>query len=191
MLVFLASDSRCQDFFFISTPKLSTYEKTLRTIENMQSTSLCFAHCTLHISFLSAIKQTTYIRKISRPVSRVMSWMVIYLGLLLPTASSDLPESKPGRLIAFVLVLLRMGFTCAPVVTNRAVVSYTALPPLPKEKQNVFLLAVYFCCTGLGVASTGRYPASCPMKPGLSSSDTCLLRPSGLLIFAIIIQFKR
>ena len=31
-------------------------------------------------------------------------------------------------------------------------------------------LAVYFCCTFLGVASTGRYPASCPMKPGLSSS---------------------
>ena len=30
-------------------------------------------------------------------------------------------------------------------------------------------LAVYFCCTGLGVTSTGRYPASCPMKPGLSS----------------------
>ena len=31
--------------------------------------------------------------------------------------------------------------------------------------------AVYFCCTGLGVTSTGRYPASCPMKPGLSSSE--------------------
>ncbi len=31
------------------------------------------------------------------------------------------------------------------------------------------LLAVYFCCTGLGVASTGCYPASCPVKPGLSS----------------------
>ena len=27
--------------------------------------------------------------------------------------------------------------------------------------------AVYFCCTGLGVTSTGRYPASCPAKPGL------------------------
>ncbi len=30
-------------------------------------------------------------------------------------------------------------------------------------------VAVYFCCTSLGVASTGRYPASCPVKPGLSS----------------------
>ncbi len=26
-------------------------------------------------------------------------------------------------------------------------------------------------CTGLGVTSTGRYPASCPAKPGLSSSE--------------------
>ena len=33
-------------------------------------------------------------------------------------------------------------------------------------------LAVHFCCTFLGVTSTGRYPASCPVKPGLSSSGT-------------------
>lgn len=26
-----------------------------------------------------------------------------------------------------------------------------------------------FCCTGLGVTPTGRYPAPCPVKPGLSS----------------------
>ncbi len=35
-------------------------------------------------------------------------------------------------------------------------------PSLPQS-------AVYFCCTGLGVASTGCYPAPCPVKPGLSS----------------------
>ena len=29
MLVFLVSGSRCQDFFFISTPKLSTYDETI------------------------------------------------------------------------------------------------------------------------------------------------------------------
>ena len=33
------------------------------------------------------------------------------------------------------------------------------------------ILAVYFCCTSLGVTSTGRYPALCPMKPGLSSPN--------------------
>ena len=61
-------------------------------------------------------------------------------------------------------VLLRMGFTYAPRVTARAVVSCTAFAPLP-----AFRPAVVFCCTFLGVASTGRYPASCPVKPGLSS----------------------
>ena len=48
--------------------------------------------------------------------------------------------------------------------------------------------AVYFCCTGLGVASTGRYPASCPVKPGLSSSATfrhLQPRPSVLLCVSV------
>ncbi len=52
----------------------------------------------------------------------------------------------------------------ATAVTSRTVVSYTAFPPLPLRA-----VAVYLCCTGLGVTSTGRYPASCPVKPGLSS----------------------
>ena len=75
-----------------------------------------------------------------------------------------------------------MGFTCALAVTREAVVSYTAFPPLPGQMyddteetdtcsyQHTSVRAVYFCCTGLGVTSTGRYPASCPVKPGLSSS---------------------
>ena len=91
--------------------------------------------------------------------------MIICLGQPLPAGSSDPPESTTGSRIAFYSVLLRMEFTCARSVTTTAVVSYTAFPPLPSIKK-----AVYFCCTGLGVTSTGRYPASCPLKPGLSSS---------------------
>ena len=45
-------------------------------------------------------------------------------------------------------------------------------------------VAVYFCCTGLGVTSTGRYPASCPVKPGLSSP--VLIRPRS---FSLLINF--
>ena len=96
-----------------------------------------------------------------------MTRMFIYLGLLLPTASSDLPGNRSGKPIISYLVLLRMGFTCALLVTLEAVVSYTAFPPLPDRPNG--RSAVYFCCTGLGVTSTGRYPASCPVKPGLSS----------------------
>ena len=95
-----------------------------------------------------------------------MSWMIICLILPLPEGSSDPPESTTGSRIAFYSVLLQMEFTCARSVTTTAVVSYTAFPPLPSIKK-----AVYFCCTGLGVTSTGRYPASCPAKPGLSSSE--------------------
>ena len=89
--------------------------------------------------------------------------MIIYLGRLLPAASSNLPKAGGPRQ-RFCSVLLRMGFTYAPSVTREAVVSYTALPPLPGIYR-----AVYFCCTILRVASTGRYPASCPVQPGLSS----------------------
>ena len=49
--------------------------------------------------------------------------------------------------------------------------------------------AVYFCCTGLGVASTGRYPASCPVKPGLSSPDGHQLRSSVLPAAVYILTY--
>ena len=50
--------------------------------------------------------------------------------------------------------------TQLPVVP---VSSYLAFPSLP---QNA---AVYFCCTFPEVSLGGRYPLSCPAKPGLSS----------------------
>ena len=62
--------------------------------------------------------------------------------------------------------LASSGVYRACPVTSPAVSSYLAFPPLPVK------LAVYFCCTSLGVASTRRYLAPCPMKPGLSSPAT-------------------
>lgn len=119
-----------------------------------------------------------------------MSCVIIYPGLPLPTASSDPPKSVTGSHIAFCSVLLRMGFTCARPVTSAAVVSYTAFPPLPAPQ------AVYLCCTVPGVASAGRYPASCPVKPGLSSPGpfrSCQPRLHALLVliwsFTKISQF--
>ena len=55
------------------------------------------------------------------------------------------------------------------------------------EKQT-WIQAVYFCCTSLGVASTGRYPALCPVKPGLSSPIRA--RPSVLLTVSILPWYK-
>ena len=56
--------------------------------------------------------------------------MIIFLEWLLPAISSDLPKAGGPRQ-RFCSVLLRMGFTYAPPVTRKAVVSCTALPPLP------------------------------------------------------------
>ena len=71
---------------------------------------------------------------------------VICLVLPLPAGSSNLPGQclrSPGSRRAADLscsVLLRMGFTCAPHVTARAVVSYTAFAPLPAFAGGIFLL---------------------------------------------------
>ncbi len=92
--------------------------------------------------------------------------MIIYLGPTSPSASSDPPESEPGRFIAFYSVLLRMGFTWLSVLPQKR---WSLTPPFHPYRRSKRSPAVYFCCTGLGVTSTGRYPASCPVKPGLSS----------------------
>lgn len=68
---------------------------------------------------------------------------------------------------SFLSNLASNGVYTAFNVTIETVVSYTAFSPLHKKLS--LLYAVIFCCTFLGVTSTGRYPASCPMKPGLSS----------------------
>ena len=62
--------------------------------------------------------------------------MIIYLDLLLPTGSSNLPESTTGRRIALCSVLLRMGFTSALSVTRKAVSSYLTIPTLPVLPSN-------------------------------------------------------
>ena len=89
---------------------------------------------------------------------------IIYLNPPSPEDFSNLPEPERAA-HRFCLGLASDGVYRAGSVATPAVVSYTAFPPLPDMHQ-----AVYFCCTGLGVASTGCYPASCPVKPGLSSA---------------------
>ncbi len=45
----------------------------------------------------------------SRPVSRVLSWAIIHLGLLSPVSSSDLPEDIAGRDMVFLFGLAPGG----------------------------------------------------------------------------------
>ena len=98
----------------------------------------------------------------SKAVSRVMSWMIIYLDILLPICSSNLPESRRAAL-CFLFGLASSGVYMCPVCYQ------TGGSLLHCPSTLTACAAVYFCCTFLGVTSTGRYPASCPVKPGLSS----------------------
>ena len=105
---------------------------------------------------------------LGRAISRVLYLAIIYLDLPLLTSSSDLP---PGRQRATALspslVLLRMGFT-------RPVRLRTAGELLPHHFNLTTALPVSaecFCCTFPIVTYAGRYPASCPVEPGLSSSS--------------------
>lgn len=105
--------------------------------------------------------------------------MIIYLVLMLPPGSSDLPKSATGRRNAFLFGLASDGVYICPV-RYRTGGSLLHCPSTLTRQS----LAVHFCCTILGVTSTGRYPASCPAKPGLSSSvclSTMQPRPFTLL----------
>ena len=102
-------------------------------------------------------------KKASKTISRVMSWTFIYPVLLLPADSSDQPEAWRAA-IPLLFGLASDGVYICPVCYHPG----GSLLHCPST-LTISDMAVYFCCTILGVASTGRYPASCPVKPGLSS----------------------
>ena len=70
---------------------------------------------------------------------------------------SYLKQSGPPYTLPFDLA--SDGVYRALAVAGQAVSPYLTFPPLPAHGQ-----AVYFCCTFLRVASTGRYPASLPCE---------------------------
>lgn len=95
-------------------------------------------------------------------VSRVMSFkVVIYLGPLLPVASSVQPSAGGPR--THFLELASDGVYMATAVTSSTVVSYTAFPPL--------LISERYLSVALSLElpppAVSRHP--CPVKPGLSS----------------------
>ena len=106
-------------------------------------------------------------KKLSQPVSRVLSRTVIHLGRPSPDASSDLPEPSAGRTNGFLFGLAPGGVCRATPVASRAVRSYRTLSPLPAGRSRHRRFA--FCCTFRGLAPPRHYLAPCPVEPGLSS----------------------
>src|SRR5512133_297971 len=91
--------------------------------------------------------------------------MAIHLGLPLPTASSSQPGGTSGSLLTPpYLALLLTGFTWHPPSPTDPVSSYLTLSPLPAEAGGLLSVALF-----PGVTPAGRYPASSPVEPGLSS----------------------
>jgi hypothetical protein len=89
---------------------------------------------------------------------------------------------RPPRERGYRAILLQVGFTRARVSADRrellphdftlaVLVLRTSPPPVGRRISACRDPAVCFCGTFLRVAPTGRYPAPCPVKPGLSSSN--------------------
>ncbi len=102
---------------------------------------------------------------LSKPVSRVLSFKtVIYLRRTFLHGSSHLSDiGRTNPPCGILSMLHRVGFT-EPQESPPERWSLT--PPFHPYR---ITSAVYFCCTFLEVASTGSYPAPCPMELGLSS----------------------
>ena len=100
----------------------------------------------------------------SKTISRVMSCVIIYPMELSPVPLSDPPENMTGSHIRFLFGLASDGVYMCPFCYQKGGSLLHCLSTLTRKN-----LAVSLCCTIPGVASAGRYPASCPAKPGLSS----------------------
>ena len=107
----------------------------------------------------------------------------------MPAASSNLPEAGGPR-HCFCSVLLRMGFTCAFPVTRKAVVSYTAFPPLPACTGGIFLL--HFPGSRLHRTLSGilPYEARTFLVCGLSAPAAAIIHPALVPIYITIFMRK-
>ncbi len=75
----------------------------------------------------------------SNTISRVLYQTIIYLGLLLPASSSNLPETRRAA-VSSLFGLASDGVYTALSVTREAVSSYLAFSPLPQNCGGSFLL---------------------------------------------------
>ena len=98
-------------------------------------------------------------------ISRVLYLTIIYLDLMLPPGSSDLPTGQRRAAVFYALSWSCSGWGLQSCLCYQRHGSLLHCLSTITRK----FLAVYFCCTFLGVTSTRRYLASCPMEPGLSS----------------------
>jgi hypothetical protein len=108
-------------------------------------------------------------KKVSRPISRVLSRTIIHLGCASPHTSSSLPESSASNTSGFL-------FGLAPGGVCRAMECYH---PCGALLPHHFTLTdprrgrrYAFCCTFRRLAPPRCYLAPCSVEPGLSSMSS-------------------
>ena len=112
--------------------------------------------------------------------------IIIYLGILSPICSSDLPTGEcEQHSISPILVLLQVGFTRLSQSPGKR---WALTSPFHPYQVN---LAVIFCCTFLRITPTRRYLAPCSMELRLSSRSLRCPRLSGLLNFTLYYHTKK
>ena len=107
--------------------------------------------------------------------------MVIYLVLLSPAGSSDLPESRRAALRSLFGLASDGVYMCPACYQTGGSLLHC---PSTLTFKAAAKKAVHFCCTVPGVASARRYLAPCPVKPGLSSPAALRYRGSGHLSYS-------
>ncbi len=111
--------------------------------------------------------------------------MIIFLDCTLPyssfaditSAKRDLPEKVTGRHIIFCWSCFEWGLHSLLCYQRSGGLLHHHSTLTCRSRRSLF------CCTSLGVTSTGRYPAPCPTKPGLSSpygAIICITRINNL-----------
>ena len=112
------------------------------------------------------------LKKMSRPVSRVLSRTIIYLGLPLPADSSHLLRTA-GPASCSPAVLLRIEFTASTCLhATGELLPHLSTIPCEKRRKSISVALV----RGLPLAGVTRYP--CPVEPGLSSCTGFRLMPA-------------
>ena len=108
--------------------------------------------------------------RVSRPVSRILSWVTISLGRPLPVGSSGVPGSSAGRVIGTCFTLHRTGFGEPPCHHGAG-----GLLPHPFT-LTAGVSGEFVAGSGLlsvplfrRLSPPGVSPASCPSVSGLSS----------------------
>ncbi len=112
----------------------------------------------------------SFSKDVTRPISRVLSWTVIYLGLALPSRLTPPPRNAQGYASCSSTVLLRIGFT-GPRGLPRAGELLPRLSILTGKSRRYLSVALSL---GSPPAAVSRYP--CPEELGLSS-DGCFRAP--------------